>query len=277
MPRNWSEAVPEGNALVPRQEEFGSDQPSLADVHRMIEELVDKPDRKQNKHTENLRATDQRVASFEQDARQPLLAMEADVPADTKTRESTEGVAIAVQAMHGDSFTTNRIDPDPKSSTSFGDDSTGPPALRARGDALVDNGAVALKSCLSPLDMRLPVAAGGLLPAGKASTTTRITFYHPRLRFCPTEETNSERTSTQYALYYNSSFWWKQLPAPCWRKVIQTKSRQNLIFDPGGSKGHLRACPFWGTWRALLCGELVVLERLVAIYSVFGGKMAGKS
>ena len=31
MPRNWSKAVPEGNGPVPQQEEFGPDQPTLAD------------------------------------------------------------------------------------------------------------------------------------------------------------------------------------------------------------------------------------------------------
>ena len=30
------------------------------------------------------------------------------------------------------------------------------------------------------------------------------------------------------------------------------------MFDPGGSQGRLRACPFWGTWRALLCGEVII-------------------
>ena len=30
------------------------------------------------------------------------------------------------------------------------------------------------------------------------------------------------------------------------------------MFDPGGSTGRLHACPFLGTWRALLCGELFV-------------------
>ena len=36
---------------------------------------------------------DQRLASLEQNARQPRLAIEADVPADEKTRERTEGAA----------------------------------------------------------------------------------------------------------------------------------------------------------------------------------------
>ena len=36
MPRKESEAVPKGNGPFPRQEEFGLDQPTLADVHRML-------------------------------------------------------------------------------------------------------------------------------------------------------------------------------------------------------------------------------------------------
>ena len=53
---------------------------------------------------DDMRGTRQRVASLEQDARQPRLAMEADGPSDTKTRERTKGAAKAVQAMHEDSF-----------------------------------------------------------------------------------------------------------------------------------------------------------------------------
>ena len=215
MPRNWSKPVVEGNSPAPPQEEFGSDQPTLADIYRMIEELFDKSDRKMDKLAEEIRVTDQRLASLEQDARQPRLAMQADVQADKKTRERTEGITRAVQATHGDSCSANRVDSDPMCSTSSGDDSNGPPALPcSRDDALVGNGAAAPKSCLSFLEMRSPTTAGGLLPAGEASTTTRITFYQPRLRFCPTGETSSEIMSTQYALYYNNSFWLNHLPAP---------------------------------------------------------------
>ena len=32
---------------------------------------------------------------------------------------------------------------------------------------------------------------------------------------------------------------------------------QNMTFDPDGSQGRLRACPFWGSWRALVCGEVM--------------------
>ena len=90
--------------------------------------------------------------------------------------------------------------------TSFGDYSTGPPALPcSRNDALVGNGAVAPRSCISPLEMGTPTAAGGLLPVGITSAATRTTLGQPPLWFCPTEETNL-KTSVQYASYY-SSFW----------------------------------------------------------------------
>ena len=72
--------------------------------------------KKLEKHWE-MRATDQRVASQEQDARQPGLAMEADGYANTKTRERTEGAATANQAMHGDSCTAQEVQDGPKIST----------------------------------------------------------------------------------------------------------------------------------------------------------------
>ena len=36
MPRKESKAVPEGNGPLPQQEEFGSGQPTLEDVYRML-------------------------------------------------------------------------------------------------------------------------------------------------------------------------------------------------------------------------------------------------
>ena len=44
---------------------------------------------------------------------------------------------------------------------------------------------------------------------------------------------------------------------PSCRRVIETKSGENRMFDPGGSQGRLRACPILGTWRALLWGEVM--------------------
>ena len=46
--------------------------------------------------------------------------MEADGPADTKTCERMESAATAVQAMHEDSVSVNRVDPDSILSTNFG-------------------------------------------------------------------------------------------------------------------------------------------------------------
>ena len=84
-----------------------------------------------------MRATEQRSASLEQDAWQPRLALEADV-----TAKRTEGAAAAVQAKYGDSCSAKRVQIDPIRLTSFSDDFTGPPALPcSRDDALVDNGA----------------------------------------------------------------------------------------------------------------------------------------
>ena len=73
---------------------------------------------------------DQRLACVEQDARQPRLAIEIDEPADEKTRERTEGAAKAVQVMYGDSFSANRVQAGPKTtSTSFGVKAEPPPFL----------------------------------------------------------------------------------------------------------------------------------------------------
>ena len=94
--------------------------------------------------------------------------------------------------MHGDSFSANGADPDPKSSTSFGDDSTGSPDLPcSRNDALVGNGAAALKPCLSLSEMCPATVVSGLLPAGMASTATRIIYDQPTLWFYLTEGINS--------------------------------------------------------------------------------------
>ena len=137
---------------------------------------------------------DQRAARLEQDARQPRLALEVDRPADTKTRERMEGAATAVQAMHGGSFSASRVDPGSKTiSTSFGVKAE-LPAFPCRDYVVVENGAAALKSWPSSLEMRTTTAAGGLLLTGETSTATRTTFDDSTLWFCQTEETHSERT-----------------------------------------------------------------------------------
>ena len=41
MPRKDCDAVPEGNCPIPQQEEFGSGEPTLADIYRLCEERFD--------------------------------------------------------------------------------------------------------------------------------------------------------------------------------------------------------------------------------------------
>ena len=130
-----------------------------------------------------------------------------------------------------------------------------PPDLPCREDVLVEDGAAAPKSCL---EMRT-TAAGGLLPTGEVSTATKTTFNKSTLRLYATEEMNSKDNKLWTSIpsaWYDSSFW-KLLAAPSCRRVIEAKSGQNRTFDPGGSQGRLRACPFLGTWRTLFCGEVM--------------------
>ena len=121
MLRKESEAVSEGNGSV-HQEEFRCGQPAPVDVFQRIDEIWDRGLDKMMRYLE------QHSASQEQDARQPRPAMEANGPANTKTRERTEGAATVVQGMHGDSFYVRRVDPSPKTSTSLGVKAE-PPAL----------------------------------------------------------------------------------------------------------------------------------------------------
>ena len=170
------------------------------------------------------------------------------MPSDTKTRERTEGAAAAVQAKHRDCCSAKRVQVGSTSLIGFGMKAE-PPALPRRDDVLVDIDAATPKPCLLPVEIRTLTAAGGLLPTGKTSTATRIIFQQLLLWFFLTKEIKS-RTSNQRAMDY-SSFW--KL------KVLETKSGQNLVFDPGGCTDHLRACPFLGAWCALLCGEVLRL------------------
>ena len=64
-------------------------------------------------------------------------------------------------------------------------------------------------------------------------------------------------TSIPSAWYDSSCRRNKLLAAPSCRRVIETKSGQNRMSDPGGSQGRLRTYPFLGIWRALLCDEVI--------------------
>ena len=258
MLQKESEAVSEGNGPVHQEEEFGFGQPAPVDEFREIKSHFDKL-------KELMRRLKQHILSQEQDARQPRLAMEdADGRANTKTRERAEGAATAIQAMHGDRCTTaQRVQDGPMTnSTCFGMMAE-PPALPCRDDVVVESGDAAPESCLPSMAMRTTTAAGGLASTGEASTATRTTSNEPLLRFYATEEMNTEEDSKKGNLWtsispacYDSSFW-KRLAAPYCRRVVETKSRQNRTFDPGGSQGHLRACPFSRSWRVLVCGDVI--------------------
>ena len=188
MLRKASEAVSEGNGPGHREEKFGFGQPALVDEFREIRSQF-------SKLKELMRRLEPHILSQGQDARQPRLAMEADGPADTKTRERTEGAATAVQAMRGDGFSARRFEPGPNiNSTSFGVKAK-PPALPCRDDVVVESGNAASESCLPSLEMRSPTAAGGLVPTGKASTASETTSNEPLLRFSTTEEMNLEADS----------------------------------------------------------------------------------
>ena len=169
---------------------------------------------------------DQHAARLEQDTRQPSLAMEADGHANTKTRERTEGAATAVEAMRGDIFSARRVEPGPKTSTSFGVKDE-PPALPCRDDVVVESGDTAPKSCLPFLEMRSSTAAGGLVPTGETSTATKTTVNKPLLQFYSTEEENSKkkhlRTSASYVSYDSSVSQKSNGPAaPFCRRVVET-------------------------------------------------------
>ena len=119
---------------------------------------------------------EKRLTRLEHGSRQPRLAMEADGPADTKTRERTEGAATAVQPMRGDGFSARRVEPGPNTnSTSFGVKAE-PPALPCRDDVVVESGDATSESYLPSLEMRSPTAAGGLVPPGEASTAKETNF-----------------------------------------------------------------------------------------------------
>ena len=222
-------------------------QPTLEDCCQImpveIDNIIDKHIGMISELYDEMGVLDQLVASLEQDARQPRLDMKADGQADTKTWERTEGAAKAVQAKHGDSCTAQKAQDGPKTSICFGANAE-PPAFPYRDDVVVENGVVVPKSCLSPLEMRTTTAGGGLLLTGETSTATRTIFNSTVFWLCQTEETYSEITSIPCAWYDSRFRRNKLLAAPSCRKVVETKSGQNRMFDPGGSEGCLRACPF---------------------------------
>ena len=124
MLQKKSKAVPEGNGPIPQDAHVMLGGITLKELRRVI--MLETMDKAFGEIKEDLRRTNQRLASLEQDARQPRLAMEADVTAEKKTRERTEGAAATVQTKHGDSCWAKRVQAGPKSSTIFGIKSESP-------------------------------------------------------------------------------------------------------------------------------------------------------
>ena len=199
MPRKWSKAVPKGNSPVPRDE--GPDQSTMADLYRVIEELLEQSNRKLDELTKEMRGIRQRLVGLEQeDARQPHL---------TKTRKRMEDVA-AERVISRDNSSAE-VNPDPMRPPSFGDNSTGLSALLCSSNgALVDNGAAAPNPCLSPAEIRTRTLTSGLLPAGIAFTAMKAMFSRPFFSWSLGEtKKHTSRINNQLA--------------PFWRRGIQTK------------------------------------------------------
>ena len=185
MLRKASEAVSEGNGPVRQKEESRFGQPAPVDEIKSLLKLTRSHFEEQKKMLDEFqdymkdgmkRLFEQFSARLEQDARQRRYAMEADETANTKTRARTEGAAMAVQAMRGDSCTTvKKVQDGPKTSITFGVEAE-PPDLPCREDVLVEEGDTSPESCLPSLDMRSSTAVVGLVPTGKASTTTETNF-----------------------------------------------------------------------------------------------------
>ena len=192
----------------------------------------------------------QRLVDLQYQAQQRCLAMEADVEPYTKTRKRTEGAAED-RAKHGDG-TSARVDDGSTSLTSFG--MVAEPVWwlpqNAFGDALINKDAEAPKPNFRPVEVRMPSStAGGFMPAGTASPTMRAIFPPPPLSWSLLIGENTKNRTGRTDV--------DQLAHTCWRKVLETKSRQTLVFDPGGCTDRLRACPFLGGRRALLRGRFV--------------------
>ena len=147
-------------------------------------------------------------------------------------------------------------------STSSSDDRTGPPAPPCSGEnALVDNRALAPKSCLPSLEMQSPTAAGGLLPTGDAFTATKITltshlFSSTRLR---------KRTVSRLRLHTSrmtAAFGTCLLPLP-----TEESSRQNQEKIGRSIQAVLKVVSaparFWDRGASCFAVRLCVWERLV--------------
>ena len=82
MLRKQSKAVPEGNGLTPQDAYVMLGELAPEELRRVMSETIGKA---LKEFKEDVRRINQRLAIVEHDARQPRLAMEADVTADKNT------------------------------------------------------------------------------------------------------------------------------------------------------------------------------------------------
>ena len=200
-----------------------------------LDKLLVRRGNKLDEMVKEARNTNQRRAGLQHQAQQPRLAMKADVLEDKKTRESTED--FAQDGRLGD-ISSGRVH-DPMRLTSFGDqDYTEPPALPCRDDALV-NKAMKWRSRVSHpwrcASQHLPAAY--YTPA-QLQLTKHNRPTSPHNFFLGASARRARRRifarQDKTVAKYNRS--WHP-------KVIETKSRQNMVFDPGGLSGCLCGCP----------------------------------
>ena len=105
MPRRKSKAVPEGNDPVPQDTSGLLGGITLEELRPTVSKALVRPfDKYYGLKLENpreMKATYQRLAGAEHDARQPRLATEVDVPTDKKTRKRAEYAANSMFARLG--------------------------------------------------------------------------------------------------------------------------------------------------------------------------------
>ena len=211
-----------------------SEPPTLIELFRTLNHKFEKLDRLLVRRGNNLngmmkevRNINQRRAGRQQlQTQQPCLAVKADALEGKKTHESRED--FAPNGRLGD-ISYDRVY-DPMRLTSFGEqEHIELPALPCRDDAPVNQGHEVAKPCLSPVEMRKSTPGGGLLHAGSASTNkVQGTNFLSQLLPWSFRETSEEKNIGTI----------RQTFATCNRswhpKGNETKSRQNLVFDPGG-------------------------------------------
>ena len=105
------------------------------------------------------------------------------------------------------------------------------------GDALVNKGVEAPKPHFPTVEVRMPSpATGDLILASTASTMMRDIFYPPPLSWSLGEEAKKRIGRTNV----------NQFTPPFWRKAVEKKSTQTLVFDPDGVEQIVNASAhFW--------------------------------